>query len=67
MEINSQYGKTKIVVHRKGGMLPRNLKFYLNGTELEIRGAIKNYVDFCCRIFILHPIASCFSQNKVLS
>ena len=32
-----------------------------------IRGAIQNYVDFCCRIFILQPITSCFSQNKVLS
>ena len=28
--------KTKIVAFRKGGILPRNLKFYFNGTELEI-------------------------------
>ena len=35
MEINSQYGKTKIVVFRNGEILPRNLKFYFNGTELE--------------------------------
>ena len=27
---------TKMVVFRKGGILPRNLKFYYNGTELEI-------------------------------
>ena len=28
--------KTKIVVFRKGDILPRNLKFNYNGTELEI-------------------------------
>ena len=28
--------KTKIVVFRKGGILPRNLKFNYNGSELEI-------------------------------
>ncbi|MES9881349.1 MAG: reverse transcriptase domain-containing protein, partial [Sedimenticola sp.] len=28
--------KTKIVVFRKGGMLPRNLHFYYNGSEIEI-------------------------------
>ena len=34
---------------------------------IHVRGAIQNYVDFCCKIFILQPIASFFSQNKVLS
>ena len=28
--------KTKILVFRKAGILPRNLKFNYNGTELEI-------------------------------
>ena len=28
--------KTKVVVFRKGGILPRNLKFYYDGQELEI-------------------------------
>ena len=28
--------KTKIIVFRKGGLLPRNLKFYYDNTELEI-------------------------------
>ena len=28
--------KTKIMVFRKGGVLPRNLKFYYNGQQLEI-------------------------------
>ena len=28
--------KTKIMVFRKGGVLPRNLKFYNNGQQLEI-------------------------------
>ena len=35
--------------------------------EKIVRGAIQNYVDFCCRIFILQPFASFWSQNKVLS
>ena len=28
--------KTKVIVFRKGGLLPRNLKFYYDDTELEI-------------------------------
>ena len=28
--------KTKIIVFRKGGILPRNLKFTFNGERLEI-------------------------------
>ena len=28
--------KQKIVVFRKGSILPRNLKFYYNGKELEV-------------------------------
>ncbi len=28
--------KTKILIFRKSGMLPRNLQFYINGVEIEI-------------------------------
>ena len=28
--------KTKVIVFRKGGILPRNLAFYYNGQQLEI-------------------------------
>ena len=34
------------------------------GKPKFIRGAIQNYVDFCCRIFTLQPITSYFSQNE---
>ena len=43
-------------------VLIRNLELFIH-----VRGAIQNYVDFCCRMFILQPITSCFPQNNVLS
>ena len=46
--------------------LPARMRM-IDSKMKELRGAIQNYVDFCCRIFILRPIASGFSQNKVLS
>ncbi len=33
--------KTKVMVFRKGGKLPANLKFYYNGEELDI---VNNFV-----------------------
>ena len=32
----SEYRKSEKIVFRKGGQLPRNLKFYYNGSELSI-------------------------------
>ena len=59
---------------RTHGRVIGNKNFFIFGLILianfvtaYLRGAIQNYVDFCCRIFILQPIASFFSQNKVLS
>ena len=36
METYSEYRKSKIKVFRKGGQLPRTLKFYYDDSELSI-------------------------------
>ena len=41
MELTNNINKTKVMIFRKGGLLPRNLAFTYNGIPLEIVSQLK--------------------------
>ena len=50
--------KTKVMIFRKGGILPRNLKFYYNDEELEI-------VNTFSYLGIIFSPGSSFSNTQI--
>ena len=61
MSIN--VAKTKVMVFRKGGMLPRNLSFVYNGTQLEIVRSFK-YLGIVFTVGVLLQKLSIHLQDR---